>query len=1167
MPPSEESTPSTSGLRGQHAVLALALGLAVSVAAALVVKRDIDADATRHFANRCDQLTLRVQERLGAYALILRGAAGRFSASHPVTRGDWRTYVETLQPERTVPGVQGIGFAEWLPSERLAAHIASVRDEGHPHYEVWPVGARPAYTAIKFLEPFAGRNLRAFGYDMYAEPTRRAAMERARDSGEATLSGPVQLVQETGEDVQTGVLLYLPVYREGSDPTTAAQRRQVLLGWAYSPYRMNDLMRGILGDWMEQEGRAVDLHIADGSARLFDSRPGPPAAGALLQQRRLDFYGRSWQLEFEDARAAAAIDYTAAWATLAAGLMLSGLLYALLRSVIHTRAAAGRIAQRLTEEVRRGADRLREGEAFKAAILDSVLAEIAVLDRDGVIVAVNEPWRRRAEQHGVAPRGSRVGDNYLVACELPEDDPRHGDAILLCEAIRTVLSGRARHLRRELPRLDVGDDGWYALTVAPLRPAGEGAVVSHTDISARKQAEDQLRLAASVFSHAREGIMITDPEGAIVDVNEAFTRITGYGRDEALGRNPRMLRSGLQSPEHYAEFWRRLTTEGHWYGEFWNRHKSGAVYAALQAVSTVRDHQGRARHYVSLFSDITALKAQENRLERIAHYDALTGLPNRVLLADRLHKAMQQAQRRGQLLALVFLDLDGFKAVNDAHGHACGDELLVALARRLQQALRAGDTLARLGGDEFVAVLGDLSSVSAGVPLLARMLDAASQPLAHGDQLLQVTASLGVSFYPQADEVEADQLIRQADQAMYQAKQAGRNRYVVFDAEQDRSLRGHIEGLDRLRAALEAGEFLLHYQPKVNMRSGAVVGAEALIRWQHPTEGLLLPGQFLPLIEHHALSVKVGEWVIDHALAQAEAWQAQGIALPLSLNVGAHQLQQPEFVDRLRASLARHPAVAPGRLQLELLETSELRDLDQVARVIKACGEMGVSFALDDFGTGYSSLTYLKRLAVAQIKVDRSFVRDMLHEPEDLAILEGVMGLARAFDRELVAEGVASVELGQMLLRMGCELGQGHGIARPMPAAELPAWLASWRAPPQWTGMRTLAPAERPLIVASVEHNAWIRAVADHLQGRGPLPADLGDSQCRFSVWLHGEGQALYGEQPGLARVDALHHRVHAVAAQLLALQGHGRTEAAVDGLPALLALRDELQRALWALT
>ena len=573
---------------------------------------------------------------------------------------------------------------------------------------------------------------------------------------------------------------------------------------------------------------------------------------------------------------------------------------------------------------------------------------------------------------------------------------------------------------------------------------------TNSDISARKQFDEKVQLAASVFSHAREGIAITNAHAIIIDINDAFTRITGYSREEALGRNPNLLSSGRQDKAFYDNLWQALLDEGHWSGEIWNRRKDGEVFAELLTISAVRDKQGKTQQYVALFSDITALKEHQSKLDHMAHFDALTGLPNRLLLADRLQQGLAQAARRDQTLAVVYLDLDGFKAVNDRHGHEMGDSLLIDLAVRMKQVLREGDTLARIGGDEFVAVLTDLTDSHAGAPLLNRLLAAASQPVAVGEVSLQVSASLGVTFYPQTQEVGADQLLRQADQAMYQAKVAGKNRYHVFDAEQDSNLRGHHESLERIRLALEQGEFLLHYQPKVNMRSGQVIGAEALIRWQHPEKGLLAPAAFLPAIEDHPLAIAVGEWVINAALTQVERWHAQGLDLPVSVNIGARQLQQRDFAHHLRAMLAAHPQVRPGHLELEVLETSALEDMALVSRVIEDCAQIGVTFALDDFGTGYSSLTYLKRLRVAVLKIDQSFVRDMLDDPDDLAILQGVIGLASAFKREVIAEGVETVAHGSALLQLGCELAQGYGIARPMPADQLPAWVATWKPDDAW---------------------------------------------------------------------------------------------------------------------
>ncbi len=733
---------------------------------------------------------------------------------------------------------------------------------------------------------------------------------------------------------------------------------------------------------------------------------------------------------------------------------------------------------------------------------------------------------------------------------------RHDGAVNAAIVESVTLKGK---WQGEVPnRRKNGEPYTEWLTISSVM--GSDGKLSHyvgtlIDISARKAAEESLQLAASVFTHAREGIMITQADGTIINVNQAFSQITGYSRAEVLGQNPRILKSGRQSREFYQAMWRELVSKGQWDGEIWNRRKNGEIYPQMQTVSTVRNEQGKAYYYVSLFSDITAQKAHQQQLEHLAHFDVLTSLPNRVLLTDRLHQAMAQAQRRNQTLAVVYLDLDGFKAVNDHHGHEVGDQLLMTVASRMKQTLREGDTLARLGGDEFIAVLIDLSDVAASVPMLTRLLGAAAQTVQLGEINLQVSTSVGVTFYPQSQDIDADQLLRQADQAMYQAKLAGKNRYHFFDAEQDSSIRGRHESVVRIRQALTEHEFVLYYQPKVDMRSGLVTGAEALIRWRHPEQGLLLPALFLPVIEDHPLAVEIGKWVIDSALTQMELWREAGLNIPVSVNVGANQLQQANFVPRLRELLQAHPGIKAGELELEVLETSALEDIGRIGQVIEACGRLGVGFALDDFGTGYSSLTYLKHLRVTLLKIDRSFVSNMLDDPDDLAILEGVIGLANAFRCQVVAEGVESVAHGALLLQLGCELAQGYGIARPMPAADLPAWVASWRPDPSWAGLSRVRRDDLPLLRAGVEYRAWIAGLESFLKGERQTPPVLDPLHDLFALWPRGRMPAQHDAKPVWRDIEALRQQVRTLAAELLELSAAGRQAQALAQLDRLRRL------------
>ena len=439
----------------------------------------------------------------------------------------------------------------------------------------------------------------------------------------------------------------------------------------------------------------------------------------------------------------------------------------------------------------------------------------------------------------------------------------------------------------------------------------------------KKQAEEKLKRGASVFTHAQEGIIITDANAVIIEVNEAFSLITGYDAHEVLGKNPNILQSGLQSESFFQQMWDALTKQGHWRGEIWNRRKNGDIYPEMLTINAVKNAAGDVDHYVSLCTDITSMKEHQSQLERIAHYDLLTNLPNRVLLADRLSQAMLKCTRQKESLAVVFLDLDGFKKVNDSYGHNIGDELLVAISLQMKNALREDDSLARIGGDEFVAVLTGLSSNEDYEPVLERLLLAASRPIMIGENVLNVSASIGVTLYPQ-DNVDADQLMRHADQAMYIAKESGKNHYHVFDTAQDGAVKVQREGLDAIRNALQTNQFVLHYQPKVNMRTGEVTGVEALIRWQHPQRGLLNPIEFLPVIENNPLSIEIGEWVINTTLAQITQWQQSGLIFSgsVSVNISAIQLQQSDFTERLTTFLAAHPEVEPSCLRLEILETS-----------------------------------------------------------------------------------------------------------------------------------------------------------------------------------------------------------------------------------------------------
>jgi len=649
-------------------------------------------------------------------------------------------------------------------------------------------------------------------------------------------------------------------------------------------------------------------------------------------------------------------------------------------------------------------------------------------------------------------------------------------------------------------------------------------------------------------------------DGTYLACNPEFGRFFGAAECEIVGKTdydfvPEELADAFRENDRIA-----LASGQASRNEEWITYASDGHRALLETTKMpMRTPDGRLVGVLGISHDITERDVHQRQLEHIAHFDTLTGLPNRVLLADRLHQALAQAQRHTKVLAVAYIDLDGFKAINDQHGHDVGDRLLTALAAHMKKSLREGDTLARLGGDEFVAILLDLPDVESSAPMLSRLIAAAAEVVFDDGHALRVSASVGVTFYPQEESIDADQLLRQADQAMYQAKLAGKNRYHVFDTVHDRSVRGHHENLDRVKRALDEREFVLYYQPKVNMRTGVVIGAEALIRWQHPEQGLLLPAAFLPLVADHAMAIEIGDWVLLTAMTQIENWKAAGLTLPVSVNIDAIQLEQVDFVARLRQLLAAHPSIVAGDLELEVLETSALQDIDHVSSVILACHEMGVGFALDDFGTGYSSLTYLRRLPARTLKLDQSFVRDMLDDPDDLAILDGVLGMASAFRRQVVAEGVETASHGEVLLQLDCPLAQGYAIARPMPAAAISNWLASWRPEAAWFGLAPISIKNKPVLYACVELRAWIGSVLDYLQSEQSDRAPMDAHTCRVGQWLTHAPEQHADRAAAIADIKPLHSAIHALATEMIVLKKAGKADALLARTEEFNHLRDRL--------
>ncbi|WP_319244583.1 EAL domain-containing protein [uncultured Propionivibrio sp.] len=580
----------------------------------------------------------------------------------------------------------------------------------------------------------------------------------------------------------------------------------------------------------------------------------------------------------------------------------------------------------------------------------------------------------------------------------------------------------------------------------PLRLCG-----TMQDVSRRKVADDRLRLTSEVFQCVTEGIIVMGKDGRIIETNPAFSKITGYSCEEVKGHLSDILNSGAQTPEFYQQRQKTLLEQGLWEGETANQRKDGTRYIQYSRVSAIRNVDGEISHLCSVISDITELKESHRRLEHLAYHDELTGLTNRVLLTDRMRQAMAQCLRRtGELLGVCYLDLDNFKSINDRWGHETGDLVLQKVAERLTLCVRSGDTISRLGGDEFVVMFCQLDRECEIEAAVQRLMHAVSEPLSLDEIRVQVAFSVGVSVFPIDDADEPDVLLRHADQAMYEAKRSGKRRVCFFDPESERRVREHLQMRERLIDALPRHELLLHFQPQVDLRSGRVVGMEALLRWQHPHYGLLMPGEFLPSIEATELTLPLGEWIFHEAIQQQQMLTQRGVCLPVSVNVFTLHLQRADFVARLEAILATYPTFEPSNLELEILETTALENIEDIALRIDDCMRLGVRFSLDDFGTGFSSLTYLRQLSAGAVKIDRSFVRDILNDTEDEALVTGITGLAHTLGRRVIAEGVETLEHGAALLRCGCDCAQGFGIARPMPADGLASWISQWSPPENW---------------------------------------------------------------------------------------------------------------------
>lgn len=1095
-----------------------------------------------------------------------------FNVSNEVGRKEFAEFAQRMLARH--PEIQAL---EWLPRVPFAALTSfeqSVREEGYADFRVTerdaqgkqsPVGPREEYFPILFVEPRIG-NEEAFGLDSISNSSSRLSKQKARDSGKPSASQRMWLMQRN--DGEPGVLVSVPVHNFSLNADSkgfAGFVSSVLL-----PARLVAVaIRGLNTDVLGVELR--DLNAAAGEESLY-SKPvqNPLAKNYRLNAWRHDFEvaDRTWRIIISpDSSFMIENGSSLPWITLVGGLFFTSLLGAFLLTISGRAAHVQSLVDDRTLELAKINAELEASEraARESALMLSTLVEnqpecVKLLKPDGTLLRMNRAGLNMIEADSLGQvLGERVDGLVL---------PKYRQAFN--DLNQRVFEGDSGRLEFEIQGLK-GGHRWLDTHAVPMRNA-EGnisALLAVTrDITERKQAEEHLRLAARVFSEAHEGILITDADAVIIDVNPTFCDITGFRREEVIGQNPRILQSGRQRAEFYLDMWKSLAETKHWQGEIWNRKKNGDFFAELLTISALCDGAGNATHYVGLFSDITESKQQQQLLELMAHYDPLTRLPNRIVFADRLNQAIAHSKREKKLLAICFLDLDGFKPVNDQFGHDAGDQVLVEVAERIKSCIREEDSVSRHGGDEFALLLGDIETVEQCQQALERIHHAIVQPYLLEGQRVGIGVSSGFTLYP-LDDADPDTLLRHADHAMYQAKLAGKNRHYLFDVSHDQLIIDRNKQLREVEAAFLGNQLSLSYQPKLNIKTGEVFGVETLIRWWHPSRGNIPPGTFLPTIASTELEIRIGNWVIEQAWQQLVAWHSQGLQLEVSVNISSYHLLWPGFFSHLESVLARDPGVHSNYLQLEILESTALDDLMAVNRIVRTCREgLGVGIALDDFGTGYSSLTHLRHLSVDTVKIDQSFVRDMLDDPDDYAIVESVISLSHAFRREVVAEGVERTEQGIVLLLLGCHLVQGYAIARPMLAEAIADWVKDYRPSDEWRfyAKSELTPEQAMMAIHRIDARQWLMRIEECLN---PQPEEtphwpiMAHGKSHLGRWLKQARQYRQYADAWIEGVDQLNRELHERAKVLMRLADAGQLDAARIEFARVQSIQQQLDECL----
>lgn len=876
-----------------------------------------------------------------------------------------------------------------------------------------PAQPRNEYVPVRYIIPLE-KNTAAVGFDIYSEALRKDAIDRIYQSGSLGATAPIHLVQE--QAIRPGALEIWPVQIHS---TFNPQPQASINGFVIAVIKLDEMV-DLATQGHIANGLQIELQDTATQEPFYRSR-GFAAAEADNQYKNsismlsepLHMADRHWRLRIiPDQIYQQKHRVWWAWGVGIASLLFTALLQVLLLGVTGRAAVIRRKNRAL---------KLSE-ERYLNMFNDNMLPMLVYHQATQRILMVNE---RAIQLYG----WSR---NELLSMQIQDLRVKTGNT----SERQPAGLGETRHRLKDGRSIDV------LIHQSETRFGHIDAYLEVIqDITEEKKNQAQLLLAEQVFENSGNGLVISDPDGNIISVNPAFRQLTGYTEQEAVGQNLRLLNSGRHSKDFFLNMWLALLRTGQWEGELWNRRKNGEIFPEWLSIHAIHNQQGEITHYVSSFSDITELSNARDQVEFMAFHDSLTRLPNLTLVRDRLDQSILRARRYRTKVALLCMDLDKFKYINDTHGHSIGDALLQAVAERLKQCIGRNDTLCRLSGDDFLIALYDIRELSVITNLCDQIEQALVQPFPIHQLSLRVSMSMGVSVFPD-DATDTEILIKHADTAMFDAKQAGRNTYRFFDAKMNEKMARYIRITEELHSALKNQEFVLFYQPQHSLETNQVVGVEALIRWDHPQRGLRAPGEFISIAEDCGLIVPLGQWVLKEACRQAQQWREQGLFFGcMAVNLSAIQFTRGNLIEDVTRTL-EDSGLPPSSLELELTESILIQDSEQVLKAVHRLQELGVKLSIDDFGTGYSSFAYLKQFNVDKLKIDRSFVHQLDQDGENQAIARAIINMAMSLNLKTIAEGIETREELLALLEMGCDEVQGYFYAKPMSAAEFKQYVS-----------------------------------------------------------------------------------------------------------------------------